>query len=136
MSLIMNIIQIKEIEFNQDERGWSIQPITDEEFSTCNISDVHMVSMKPGTIRGNHYHVHKTEHMLIIGGPCRVVVVDNNTKKREERIIEENTKALLIFPPNITHAIENISNELSYLLCYSKVKEYSDKPDVVRNKII
>ena len=132
----MEIMQIKEIEFNQDERGWAVQPITDEEIKTCIISDVHMVSMKPGTIRGNHYHVHKTEHMLIIGGPCRVVVMDNKTKKREEKIITDNTKTLLVIPTHVTHAIKNISNEMSYLLCYSKANEHLAECDVVRNEII
>jgi dTDP-4-dehydrorhamnose 3,5-epimerase-like enzyme len=134
--IFMEIIQIKEIEFNQDDRGWSIKPIADEEIRTSKISDVHMVSMRPGAIRGNHYHVYKTEHMLVIGGTCRFVSMDNNTKKREEKIIEQNKKILLVIPPNVTHAIENVSNEISYLLCYSKVKEDLDTNDVVKNIII
>jgi hypothetical protein len=46
----MGIIQVMEIEFDQDDRGWSIKPITDEEIRTGKISDVHMVSMRPGAI--------------------------------------------------------------------------------------
>ena len=132
----MGIIQIKEIEFDQDDRGWSIRPITDEEISAGKIKDIHMVSMRPGAIRGNHYHAYKTEHIFVIGSTCRVVVMDNNTKAREEKIIEQNKKALLVIPPHVTHAIENVGNEMSYLLCYSKVKEDLDMKDVMRNKIV
>ncbi|MEE8596593.1 MAG: WxcM-like domain-containing protein [bacterium] len=132
----MRIIQIKEIEFDQDDRGWSIKPITDEDISDGKIKDIHIVSMRPGAIRGNHYHAYKTEHIFVMGSTCRVVVMDNNTKEREEEIIEHNKKALLVIPPHVTHAIENIGNEVSYLLCYSKVKEDLDTSDVVKNKIV
>ncbi len=132
----MGIIQIKEIEFDQDDRGWSLKPITDNDMKNGIISDVHIVSMKPGAIRGNHYHVHKTEYILVIGSTCRVVAIDNNTKKKEEKTIENNSKILLVISPNVTHAIENIGNEVSYLLCYSKVTEGLKSQDVVNNKII
>ena len=132
----MGIIQIKEIDFDQDDRGWSIKPITGEEIRTSKISDIHVVSMRPGAIRENHYHAYKTEHIFIIGSTCRVVVMDNNTKEKEEKIIEHNKKTLLVIPPHVTHAIENIGNEMSYLFCYSKIKEDLDTNDVVKNKII
>jgi UDP-2-acetamido-2,6-beta-L-arabino-hexul-4-ose reductase len=132
----MGIIQIKEIEFDQDDRGWSIKPITDEEIHTGKIKDIHIVSMRPGAIRGNHYHAYKTEHIFVMGSTCRVVVMDNNTNEREEEIIEHNKKALLVIPPHVTHAIENVGNEISYLLCYSKVKEDLDTNDIVKNKIV
>lgn len=132
----MGIIKIKEIEFNQDSRGWFITPISNGDMKSGNIIDIHMVSMEPGTIRGNHYHEHKTENILIIGSTCRVIAVDNNTKKREEKIIENNCKVLLVILPEVTHAVENIGSEVAYLLCYSNVKEESQNIDVVRNKII
>ncbi len=132
----MGIIQIKEIEFGQDDRGWSLKPITDKDMKNGIISDVHIVSVKPGAIRGNHYHAHKTEYILVIGSTCRVVAIDNNTKKKEEKTIENNSKILLVISPNVTHAIENIGNEVSYLFCYSKVADGLKGQDVVINKII
>ena len=132
----MGIIQIKEIEFYQDDRGWCIRPITDDDIKNGIISDIHMVSMKPGAIRGNHYHMHKTENILIVGSTCRVLVVDNNTKEKEEKILENNEKLLFVIPPDITHAIENIGNEVSYLFCFSYVKDGLKGRDVINNKII
>ena len=132
----MSIIQIKEIEYIQDDRGWLIRPITDNDIKSGTVSDVHMVSIKPGGIRGNHYHVHKTENILIIGGICRVIAVDNGTKKKEEKTIENTSNILLVIPPNVTHAIENIGNDVTYLLCFSNVKEDLESQDLVKNKII
>ena len=132
----MGIVQVKEIEFYEDDRGWCIRPISDDDIKDGIISDIHMVSMKPGTIRGNHYHVNKTEHILIIGSTCRVLVVDNNTKEREEKILENNEKDLFVIPPGVTHAIENIGNDASYLFCFSHVKDGLKDSDVVNNKII
>ncbi len=132
----MGIIQVKEIEFYQDDRGWCIRPISDDDIKNGTISDIHMVSMKPGTIRGNHYHVNKTENILIIGSTCRVLVVDNKTKEKEEKILENNEKILFIIPPDVTHAIENIGNEVSYLFCFSRVKNGLKDRDIINNKII
>jgi len=132
----MGIVQVKEIEFYEDDRGWCIRPISDDDIKDGIISDIHMVSMKPGAIRGNHYHVNKTEHILIIGSTCRVLVVDNNTKEREEKILENNEKDLFVIPPGVTHAIENIGNDVSYLFCFSRVKDGLKDSDVVNNKII
>ncbi len=110
--LFMGIIQVKEIEFYQDDRGWCIRPISDDDIEKGIISDIHMVSMKPGAIRGNHYHVNKTENILIIGSTCRVLAIDNITKEKEEEILENNEKILFVIPPDVTHAIENIGKEV------------------------
>ncbi|HJO55311.1 MAG TPA: hypothetical protein QF423_01415, partial [Candidatus Scalindua sp.] len=93
----MGIIQVKEIEFYQDDRGWCIKPISDDDIEKGIISDIHMVSMKPGAIRGNHYHVNKTENILIIGSTCRLLAVDNNTKEKEEKILEIMRRYCLLF---------------------------------------
>ncbi len=132
----MRIIQTKEIEFYQDDRGWCIRPITDDEIQNGIISDIHMVSMKPGAVRGNHYHVNKTENILVIGSACRLLVVDNKTKEKEEKILENNEKELFVIPPDVTHAIENIGNDVSYLFCFSHVKGGLKSRDVINNKII
>ncbi len=132
----MGIIQVKEIEFYQDDRGWCIRPISDDDIKNGIISDIHMVSMKPGSIRGNHYHVNKIENIFIIGSTCRMLVVDNNTNEKEEKILENNEKTMFVIPPHVTHAIENIGNEVSYLFCFSRVKDGLKDRDVVGNKII
>ena len=132
----MGIIQVKKIEFNQDDRGWFITPITNDDIKNHIISDVHIVSMKPGAIRGNHYHVNKTENIFIIGSTCRVLVIDNNTKEKEEKIVENSDKMLFVIPSDVTHAIENIGNEVSYLFCFSYVKDGLESRDVINNKII
>ncbi len=132
----MGSIQVEEIELYQDDRGWWVRPISDDDIEKGIISDIHMVSMKPGAIRGNHYHVNKTENILIIGSTCRVLVVDNNTKEKEEKIIENSDKMLFVIPSDVTHAIENIGNEVSYLFCFSHVKGGLESRDVINNKII
>ncbi len=131
----MDIIQIKEIEFNQDDRGWFIRPITDDDIKSRIVCDVHMVSIKPGGIRGNHYHVYKTENILVIGSACRVIVVDNCTKKKEETTIGNTGNILLVIPPDVTHAIENIGNDVAYLLCFSNVKEDLESQDIVKKRL-
>ena len=43
---------------------------------------------------------------------------------------------MFVIPPDVTHAIENIGNEVSYLFCFSHVKDGLKDRDVVSNKII
>jgi hypothetical protein len=42
----MRIIQTKEIEFYQDDRGWCIRPISDDDIKDGIVSDIHMVSIR------------------------------------------------------------------------------------------
>jgi len=42
----MRIIQTKEIEFYQDDRGWCIRPISDDDIKDGIVSDIHMVSCR------------------------------------------------------------------------------------------
>ncbi|KHE91277.1 hypothetical protein S225a_04740 [Candidatus Brocadiaceae bacterium S225] len=39
--LVMRIIQVKEIEFYQDDRGWRIRPTSDGYIKNGTISDIH-----------------------------------------------------------------------------------------------
>ncbi len=132
----MKIIQTKKIEFHSDCRGWSIKPISDERIRNENITNLHIVSIKPNAIRGNHYHLHMTEQILIIGGTCRITVQDRKTNQKEEIIIENNAEMLLIFPPLLTHAIENIGSEMAYLFCYSNIDDDLQKHGTVKDNII
>ncbi len=136
LSSTMKILQTKKIEICRDSRGWSIEPVSGEEIKSQNITNLHIVSLKPGALRGNHYHLHMTEHMFVIGGKCKVTVEDSKRHQREEVIIENSVETLLIFPPLITHAVENIGSEMSYLFCYSRIDEDSRKSGTVTNKIV
>ncbi|MDR4497345.1 MAG: WxcM-like domain-containing protein [Candidatus Scalindua sp.] len=132
----MEIIQKKKIEFYQDGRGWTIKPISEEEMASGRITNIHIASMKPGAVRGNHYHLYTAENIIIVGSICRITVRDNTTKQKEEVIIENSGETLLVFSPFVTHAIENIGTEVSYLFCYSSMNKNLGSYNTVKDKIV
>ncbi|OGL46250.1 MAG: hypothetical protein A2W05_10090 [Candidatus Schekmanbacteria bacterium RBG_16_38_10] len=132
----MKLIEILDIETSADNRGIAIRPVSDEELQKKNIFNLHIVSLKPGVVRGNHYHQYQNEIICIFGSRCRVVAVDNKTGRREDEIIEEERNVLLKVPTNVTHALKNIGNGILYLLCYSDRKYDSENYDAVANKVL
>ena len=73
--------------FGTDERGWSIDPIFREDFPDGDIKNLHMVSILPGHVRGNHYHEKLTEYALFIAGDGLLAVQDRQNGERQEILI-------------------------------------------------
>ena len=132
----MKYIELINLPTSSDNRGIAIRPISDDELKSKKLFNLHLVSLKPGVVRGNHYHQYQNEVICVFGSRAKVVAVDNSTGDREEEIIEEDRAVLLKIPRNISHAIKNIGDNILYLLCYSDRKYQQEKPDSIANKII
>ena len=74
--------------------------------------------------------------MLILGKNCRVVAVENTSQRREELFFEEAPNKLLVFPPNVTHALKNEGKEIIYLVCFNEEDGTSDKPLTERKVVL
>ncbi|OGL39555.1 MAG: hypothetical protein A3C43_10850 [Candidatus Schekmanbacteria bacterium RIFCSPHIGHO2_02_FULL_38_11] len=90
----MKFIKIEDLNFSSDNRGIAIRPISDEELQSKKLFNLHLVSLKPEVVRGNHYHQYQNEVICVFGSRCRIVAVDNRTGEREEKIIEEDKIAI------------------------------------------
>jgi len=132
----MKLIDLVELKASGDHRGIAFRPISDEELQSKKIFNLHLVSLKPGAVRGNHFHQYQNEVICVFGSRCKVAAVNNKTGEREEETIEENKQVLLKIPTNVTHAVKNIGDKTLYLLCYSD-KEYNpNNHDAVLNRIL
>ena len=107
--------ELKNIEKHTDERGWLVEILRDDEIKE-EIKQVYFSTSKPGVIRGNHYHKHKVEWFSVVKGKAKLVLEDNESKEREELILSEDKPAIVKVPPNISHAIQNISDDEMYLI--------------------
>jgi len=132
----MKFIELIDLATSSDSRGIAIRPISDKELQNQKLFNLHLVSLKPGVVRGNHFHEYQNEVICVFGSRAKVAAVDNTTGDREEEIIEEDRAVMLKIPKNISHAIKNIGNSILYLLCYSDQKYQPEKPDSIANKII
>jgi dTDP-4-dehydrorhamnose 3,5-epimerase-like enzyme len=127
-------VTIRETFVDSDGRGFRAQPIEDELVSS--VSNVHIVSLLPGAVRGNHYHAHHVEHLCVIGGRVRFRAVDTESEETIDTELDGSRVPVIRIPPLVSHAVKNIGAETLYLLCYSVVESGSWRGDVARRVVI
>jgi len=126
-----------------DGRGWSLYPFGKEgiaHFSSGiyeGIIDIHLVSIEPGSIRGNHYHMNKEEHLIVFGGKA-VISTSRYDEPESLREIEIDGKTPfhLKIDQGFVHAIKNTGNLPVYLFCYSELLNPREKPFTVFQTIL
>ncbi len=109
---------IKKIPLNphEDKRGFSWFPFKDlPQFENIPLLNFHLAELKPGAIRGNHFHPNHTEYLLLFGSEIRLFVEDFNGVQEEETL-SGNPDFLFIIPPNVRHILENVSSKTNYFV--------------------
>ncbi len=77
--------------------------------------DIHFVSMKPNTIRGNHKHPKSKEWILLWEGKFKFLYLN---KKLKEIKLDVKEPLLIFIPKNTPHLLKNISKKESFLLSF------------------
>ena len=93
-----------------DERGFSFA------LEGLPLEHFHILSLNPGRIRGNHVHDYG-EVICILGGEGKAKVCLEHKGQKKEFIIEKKFEILEI-PPGTRHSIQNIGQNLFYLVCF------------------
>lgn len=114
MKTIKNI-QIENSTWN-DDRGWGLNLLAASGRNSKPIGDLHVVSMKPGKIRGNHYHENSTEWVLFMGGKAKLIWREVGCKSINSVMIPGLKPTLYEIPPNVEHAIINEDQHDIYLV--------------------
>ena len=105
----------KELEIHSDERGWLVEMLKRDALKE-DIKQVYVATIKPGCVRGNHYHLKRTEWFFIAAGKARLCLEDiKNKEKICLKLSAKKPKVITIFP-KIAHAVKNISKETIYLI--------------------
>lgn len=77
--------------------------------------DLHFVSMKKNTIRGNHKHPKSREWILLWEGKFEFIVLQKRKKKMRLNV----KKPILIYiPENTPHFLKNIDKKETFLLSF------------------
>ncbi len=66
------------------------------------------VQLRPGTIRGNHYHEFKDECVYLIRGELQILVEDIDSRIREEVLLR--TGDLASIAPRVAHVLRPLSD--------------------------
>jgi len=129
-------LEIIELDEMRDERGWVVFPFQDQGLLEGRIKNIHAVSMAPGTVRGNHFHLRQKERIVIIGGPCLFAAQNPGSGERFETTFDPDPGDLIMIEPGVAHAIKNISGSPAYLLCGSELPFDPRDPDTSRHVLL
>jgi dTDP-4-dehydrorhamnose 3,5-epimerase-like enzyme len=130
----MKLLKVTRLEARREERGWSVEPAA-KMLAAGKLKNIHVVSMEPGTIRGNHVHSKQLEYAMVFGGRC-LVAVENEAGEREQMIIGPDDLCLFEIQPHIKHAFKNIGEETMFLIAFTDTPYDHRKPDVEPAQVI
>ena len=127
--------KVKELEIHSDKRGRLVEMLKRNELKE-DIKQVYVATIKPGHVRGNHYHLKRTEWLFIINGKAELYLEDIKTKEKIcLKISSKKPKVITIFP-KIAHAVKNPSKEIIYLVSAQNTIYNPKNPDTYEYQII
>ena len=107
--------EIKELEIHADNRGWLVELLKANEIKEP-VLQLHVASIKPGQVRGNHYHKKRVEWLFIIAGKAELCLQDVNSRKKNcYKPSLKKPKLITVFP-YVAHAIKNAGKGMVYLV--------------------
>ena len=120
--------KIQGLKIHSDQRGWFMEMLNANKTSR-EIKQISVASIKPGEVRGNHYHLNKTEWFLVVGGKAEYYLEDPKTKEKIRlKLNSKNPKVITVFP-KIAHAVKNIDNKIIYFIEADSEIYNHEKPD-------
>ena len=100
----------------------AITSLTEFESELLEFSDqpgqIYISSTYPGVVRGNHYHLRKSERFLVVLGRARLKLRRRDKSCGYETILTSNFKSVDVMP-NWIHSIENIGTTDMILVVWS-----------------
>lgn len=124
-------VKIKKLNFHRDKRGWVTEILREEEIEKKKtFGQIYLTTAHPGFVKGNHYHLRKTEWFCVIKGEGKLYLKNLESGESQEISLDERENFLLVqIAPGIAHAIKNTGSEILYLLAYIDEPYNPDDPD-------
>ena len=126
---------IKKLDIRSDERGWLTEILRKENLAKKNdFGQILVTVAKPGIIKGNHYHKRKEEWFCVVRGKGKLLLKDVTSDQCQEVLMGDENMVAVKIPSNVTHSIQNIGNEMLYLLIYIDEPFNRQDPDTFPGK--
>lgn len=98
-------------------------------------ADIHLASMKPGAIRGNHYHLRRRAALVVLPGPKWSLHWDEDEYSgSQHRAFNGAFAVLLLIWPGASHALRN--DGTGELWWFSISSETYDPAESVARKVV
>lgn len=115
----MAVVRILELKDQGDDRGSSFAPPIESIAFLTAVRNIHLTTLKPGYVRGNHYHARQREIIVVIHSDTWQFCWDTGVDTpRQTRRFSGCGAILLHIEPFASHSIENTgSRDLTILAC-------------------
>jgi oxalate decarboxylase/phosphoglucose isomerase-like protein (cupin superfamily) len=128
-------IQVQELSNSGDIRGFSFTAPAEALAFVGRMSDVHLASTKPGSVRGNHYHLRRREAIVVLPGTKWSLHWDEGEGSQpQHQQFEGNVAVLVLVSPGASHAVRNDGHRDLWLTAISS--ESYDPAESVTRKVV
>ncbi|MBU0487120.1 MAG: cupin domain-containing protein [Bacteroidetes bacterium] len=114
-----------------DERGFLIEFLREDEQFLNFIGQIYLATFRPGDVRGNHYHNHKTEVFTVVKGKMKFLLQHISGGEIREVVIDSNMETLdrIVVEPGYAHTFINTGGEEAILLAWGDQTHDHSGPD-------
>jgi dTDP-4-dehydrorhamnose 3,5-epimerase-like enzyme len=128
-------VRVSEVRDSGDRRGSSFTLPNEALKFIGTVVDVHMASMVPGAVRGNHYHTRRREAIVVLHeSPWSLYWDEGEGTPLEKLIFEESGATLILISPGASHALRNDGKQQMAIVAFSS-EEY-DPAETVMRKLV
>jgi oxalate decarboxylase/phosphoglucose isomerase-like protein (cupin superfamily) len=122
------------LDARRDQRGWVINPIVPSPPGMV-LGHVHVASLEPGAVRGNHVHPDSSEYVAVWGGRADVLHEHEDGGPVREQVSEDE---LVVFeiPAGVAHAVTNTGDTTIYLIAYYFGSQDEEWPHTERKSLV
>jgi dTDP-4-dehydrorhamnose 3,5-epimerase-like enzyme len=129
------MVEISALEDTGDKRGFSFSMPSQALDFIGRIADIHLTSARRGAVRGNHYHLHKRQALILFPGPAWSLHWDEGEGTPVQRSSFDGSGAVMVLvSPGCSLAVRNDGEQPLWLVTCSS-KPYDPK-DIVTRKVI
>jgi oxalate decarboxylase/phosphoglucose isomerase-like protein (cupin superfamily) len=128
-------VQITQLNNNGDARGFSFMAPAEALAFVGRMADVHLASMKPGAVRGNHYHLRRREAIVVLPGAKWSFHWDEGDgSSAQHREFDGGRAVLVLVSPDASHAVRNDGDGTLWWVAISS--ETYDPAESVTRKVV
>jgi dTDP-4-dehydrorhamnose 3,5-epimerase-like enzyme len=104
----MQSIRVDPLEESTDERGLSFSLLQRHLAAVGPVQHVHIATIRPGHVRGNHYHSRHREMIAVVYSDSWSLYWDTGPGTQVQNSRFTGSGAVVVFPPlNWAHAVRN-----------------------------
>jgi dTDP-4-dehydrorhamnose 3,5-epimerase-like enzyme len=94
--------------------------------------EVYVFTGSPGSVKGNHYHIRKTEWFCVIVGEGELILCDRESQQRESTRLSGDRPTVITIPAGVAHAVRNVGEVELVVLAYITEPYNPEDPDTYR----